>query len=104
MVGLEQRAVVECRPGVAFNNERDQKLCQIQGSERSNYNGNRDTSKFGCYCKHSAVAVLSLVLLPRQFTEAPTLKLQFYTDSAKVIFFECPVITLWDTINLRVFS
>lgn len=29
----EQGAVLECWPGVAFNNERDQKLCQTQGSE-----------------------------------------------------------------------
>lgn len=45
MVGLEQRVMVERLPGVAFNNERDQKLCQTQGSERSNHDVNGDASK-----------------------------------------------------------
>lgn len=76
IVGLEKRAMVEHLPGVTFNYERDQKLCETERSERSNHSVIRDI-RFGCYCKHNVVPVLcfakftefGFILLPWPLTD-----------------------------------
>lgn len=73
---------MEHLPGAAFNNERDQKLCQAQDHRAVTSTSTGMYPRFGCYCEHKVAAVFGsakftefgFILLPWQLTEAQTSK------------------------------